>query len=148
MFCPFCSAEDTRVIDSRLVVEGNQVRRRRECSVCHQRFNSYEVAEFVMPKVIKRSGDLVSFNEDKIRQSLCRAFSKREIDGELIESCLSDITKIIQQKAHREITSEAIGEVVMEVLKSRDPVAFVRFVSVYHRFSDIKAFKKLIEALD
>jgi transcriptional repressor NrdR len=147
MFCPFCSAEDTRVIDSRLVANGAQVRRRRECAKCKERYTSFEVAELVMPKVIKRDDCREPFDEDKLRMGLQRALEKRPISTEQLEEAISFVILRVRETGEREVKSQLIGEVVMSALLKLDPVAYVRFASVYWDFKDIDAFKDLIEQL-
>lgn len=148
MFCPFCGAEDTRVIDSRLVANGTQVRRRRECAACKERYTSFEVAELMMPKVIKRDGCREPFNEDKLRMGLQRALEKRPISTEQLESAISKISQSARETGEREIASKVIGRAVMRALVQLDPVAYVRYASVYWDFKDLDAFKELIDQLD
>ena len=147
MFCPYCSAEDTKVIDSRLVAEGSQVRRRRECVVCGERCTTYETAELLMPRVIKRDGSREPFSDDKLRSGLLRALEKRPVSTEQIEAALSRIKHELRATGEREITAQWIGERVMEVLSQLDPVAYVRFASVYRSFQDISDFQDEIEKL-
>lgn len=148
MHCPFCGATDSKVIDSRLVADGNQVRRRRECIVCHERFTTFETAELVMPRVIKKNGAREPFNEDKLRSGIQRAVEKRPISIEQIEESLSHIESKIRAIGEREIESSLIGDYVMEALKKLDQVAYVRFASVYRRFTDIKDFGDEIAKLE
>ena len=147
MFCPFCNADDTKVIDSRLVGEGSQVRRRRECMACQERFTTYEVAELVMPRVMKRDETRVPFEEEKVRMGLMKALEKRPIDVEHIETAVNHIKQYLRATGEREIASGVIGELVMEELKALDQVAYVRFASVYRSFQDIEEFNKEIEKL-
>jgi transcriptional repressor NrdR len=147
MHCPFCAAIDTKVIDSRLVSEGAQVRRRRECLSCHERFTTYEVAELLMPRVIKQNGDREPFNEDKLRAGFLRALEKRPVSLETIEGSISTIKQTLRATGERELSSLVIGELVMDSLKSMDKVAYVRFASVYRSFEDIAEFQAAIEGL-
>lgn len=148
MHCPFCSADDTKVIDSRLVADGDQVRRRRECTVCFERFTTYEVAELVMPKVIKQNGSREPFDEDKLRAGFARALEKRPVSVEAIEAVITHIKHAIRATGEREIRSLELGELVMEQLKQLDQVAYVRFASVYRSFQDIAEFRDEIERLE
>jgi transcriptional repressor NrdR len=147
MHCPFCDADDTKVIDSRLVASGSQVRRRRQCIKCEERYTTFEMAELVMPRVIKRDRSLAVFQEEKIKQGLLKALEKRPVDLEKVELALLDIKQKIRATGEREITSSFIGELVMEALKNLDQVAYVRFASVYRSFEDISAFAQEIEKL-
>ncbi|WP_317930360.1 transcriptional regulator NrdR [Halioxenophilus sp. WMMB6] len=148
MHCPFCGAEDTKVIDSRLVAEGDQVRRRRECQSCRERFTTYEIAELLMPRVIKNDGIREPFNEAKLRAGLQRALEKRPVGTEQIESAIAQIKHFLQATGEREIKSRVIGEQVMEALRSLDEVAYVRFASVYRRFKDLNEFRQEIDRLE
>ena len=148
MHCPFCAADDTRVIDSRLVAEGNQVRRRRECTTCSERFTSYEVAELVMPRVIKQDGSREPFNEEKLRAGFLRALEKRPVSVEDIEAVINQIKHALRATGEREVKSLVLGELVMENLKQLDQVAYVRFASVYRSFQDLAEFRDEIERLE
>ncbi len=147
MHCPFCQAEDTRVIDTRLVGGGEQVRRRRECQSCAERFTTYEGAELVMPRVIKSNGAREPFNEDKLRAGLVRALEKRPVSVEQRETILNHIQHELRASGERELPSRAIGEAVMTQLKKIDQVAYVRFASVYRDFQDISEFQDEIAKL-
>lgn len=147
MHCPFCDAIDTKVIDSRLVADGTQVRRRRECTACSERFTSFEVAELIIPRIIKRDGAREPFDEDKLRAGLHRALEKRPVSVEDLETAISQIKLFLQGTGEREISSQLVGEKVMDALKKLDQVAFVRFASVYRRFTDIKEFRDEIDRL-
>lgn len=147
MHCPFCTADDTKVIDSRLVAEGHQVRRRRECNECHERFTTFEVAELVMPKVIKRDGSREPFNEDKLRSGLHRALEKRPVSTEQVEDTIQRIQSRLRATGEREVSSELIGSFIMDALKKLDKVAYVRFASVYRSFEDIREFGEEIAKL-
>ncbi|MEH6549084.1 MAG: transcriptional regulator NrdR [Pseudomonadales bacterium] len=148
MFCPFCSAEDTKVIDSRLVAEGNQVRRRRECLSCSDRFTTYESAELLLPKVIKGDGSREPFNEDKLRSGIQKALEKRPVGVEESEACLNRIKQRLQATGEREVDSRLIGEQVMDELRQTDHVAYVRFASVYRDFKDLKEFREELDRLE
>lgn len=148
MHCPFCSADDTKVIYSRLVAEGDQVRRRRECLSCKERFTTYEVAELLMPRVIKRDDVREPFDEDKLRAGLLRALEKRPVSIERIEAAISHIQHQIRATGEREVTSRMIGEQVMEQLRELDEVAYVRFASVYRSFQDLNEFRAELDRLE
>lgn len=147
MLCPFCSADDTKVIDSRLVAEGNQVRRRRECISCGERYTTYETAELLMPKVIKSDNRRVPFDEQKLRAGIQRSLEKRPVSVEQIEAAIDQIKHTIRASGEREVSSRFIGEAVMEQLRSLDQVAFVRFASVYRSFQDLEEFRSEIDKL-
>lgn len=147
MFCPFCSEQETKVIDSRLVAEGQQVRRRRECMVCHERFTTFESAELVMPRVIKRDGSREPFNEDKLRAGLQRALEKRPVNTEKVEQCILSLKSQLRATGEREVSSELLGNLIMKALKELDKVAYVRFASVYRSFEDIREFGEEIARL-
>lgn len=147
MHCPFCQALDTKVIDSRLVAEGDQVRRRRECLICHERFTTYEIAELLMPRLVKNDGSRVPFDEDKLRTGMQKALEKRPVNTEAIESAITQIKHYLQATGEREIPSRVIGEQVMEQLRRLDHVAYVRFASVYRDFKDLDEFRAAIDKL-
>ncbi|OQX02645.1 MAG: transcriptional regulator NrdR [Thiothrix lacustris] len=148
MRCPFCGADDTRVVDSRLANDGDQVRRRRRCVVCDERFTTYEVAELTLPRVIKSNAAREPFNDDKLRGGIMRALEKRPVSIESIEAALSHIRKEILISGEREVPSSMIGELVMDELRQLDEVAYIRFASVYRRFDDIEEFRSMIEHLE
>jgi transcriptional repressor NrdR len=147
MYCPFCNAGDTKVIDSRLIREGNQTRRRRECPHCKERFTTYEAAELSLPRVVKRDGRRAPFNEDKLRAGMLRAMEKRPVSIEQIETAIVRIMRRAMTSGEREIPSSHIGEWVMEELHQLDQVAYVRFASVYRCFQDIEEFRREISRL-
>jgi transcriptional repressor NrdR len=147
MRCPFCSHDDTKVIDSRLVAEGGQVRRRRECTSCSERFTSYETAELLMPRIIKQNGNREPFDEAKMRSGLLRALEKRPVSIEKIETVVNQIEHNLQATGEREVQSLVVGEQVMEQLKQLDQVAYVRFASVYRDFKDLNEFRQEIDRL-
>lgn len=147
MFCPFCNAEETKVVDSRLVNEGNQVRRRRQCLICNERFTSYETAQLLMPVIVKRDGRRVSFDENKLRNGVIRALEKRPVSIDDIELLIDDTKKKLRAMGEREVNSLLLGERVMNFLRERDDVAYIRFASVYKRFKDISEFSKTIDKM-
>ncbi len=150
MHCPFCGHDDTKVVDSRLASEGDQVRRRREClsASCKERFSTFEEAIFNMPKVLKSNGDLQAFNEHKLHAGLSRATQKRPVDDKAIDSAILQIQKRILKHEKDTIKSSQIGEYVMEELRTLDDVAYIRFASVYRDFNDIGEFIEAIEGLE
>ena len=147
MHCPFCGADDTKVIDSRLVAEGDSVRRRRECQTCGERFTTFETAELVMPRIVKSDGSREPFNEDKLRDGLQKALEKRPVSIEEIESALNRITHRLRATGERELPSREVGEAVMAELRSLDGIAYVRFASVYRDFQDVSEFQAEIQKL-
>ena len=147
MYCPFCGAEDTKVIDSRLAGEGAMVRRRRECLTCSERFTTFESAELVMPRVIKSDGRREPFDEEKLRSGIWRSLEKRPVETDDVELAVNRILKRIRSTGEREIPALQIGEWVMLALRDLDQVAFVRFASVYRSFQDVSAFEEEIERL-
>lgn len=147
MHCPFCSANDTKVIDSRLVSDGHQVRRRRQCLACHERFTTFESAELVMPRIIKRDGSREPFNEDKLRNGLLRSLEKRPVSVEQMELAINKLKSQLRATGERELSSEMLGNIIMEQLKQLDKVAYVRFASVYRSFEDIREFGEEIAKL-
>ena len=147
MYCPFCNHEDTKVIDSRLASEGTQVRRRRECEKCGERFTTFESAELVMPRIVKNDGIREPFDEKKLRAGMLRALEKRPVSTEAMEAALARIEHKLQVAGEREVKSRQLGEWVMEELKALDEVAYVRFASVYHRFQDVNEFREEIQRL-
>jgi transcriptional repressor NrdR len=147
MHCPFCGHEETKVIDSRLAGEGRQVRRRRECLSCSERFTTFETAELVVPKLVKRDNRREPFDEHKLRQGMLRALEKRPVAVEDIEAAVQRIVHRMQTLGEREIPSRRVGELVMEELRRLDEVAYVRFASVYRSFQDITEFQEEIQRL-
>lgn len=144
MHCPFCNTEETKVIDSRLVDEGTQVRRRRECLKCEERFTTYETAELNMPRIIKRDGRRTEFEEKKLRAGLMKALEKRSVSTEQVEAAIQRIIHHIRASVEREVSAQWIGELVMDELGALDEVAYVRFASVYRSFQDVNAFREEI----
>lgn len=147
MHCPFCNADDTKVIDSRLVGEGSQVRRRRQCVVCTERFTTFEVAELIMPSVIKSNNVREPFNEDKLRNGMLRALEKRPVSSDAIENAINHIKSKIRATGEREIPAKLVGNYVIDELKKLDKVAYIRFASVYFSFDDIEQFGREIAKL-
>ena len=147
MHCPFCAHDDTKVNDSRLAAEGAQIRRRRECLQCGERFTTFETAELVMPLVVKNDQRRVPFDENKLRGGLLKALEKRPVSRESVEEAVGHITRKLRSLGEREVTSRQIGEIVMEELHQLDEVAYVRYASVYRHFQDVEAFREEIERL-
>lgn len=147
MRCPFCNFDDTKVIDSRLVTAGAQVRRRRECLSCTERFTTFETAELVMPRIIKSDGSREPFDEDKLRTGIQKALEKRAVSVERVESTIHDIVHQLQVTGEREVSARALGGLVMDALKKLDHVAYVRFASVYRSFQDLNEFRAEIDKL-
>ncbi|WP_026052594.1 transcriptional regulator NrdR [Gayadomonas joobiniege] len=148
MHCPFCSELETKVIDSRLVADGNQVRRRRQCLSCSERFTTFETAELVMPRVIKTDGTREPYNENKLRNGLMRALEKRPVSTEQIETLISQLESELRATGEREVESQHIGNILMSKLAQVDQVAYVRFASVYRCFQDIEEFGQAIAGLN
>lgn len=144
MHCPFCGHEETKVIDSRLAGDGRQVRRRRECSDCSERFTTFESPELVMPRLIKRDNTREPFDEVKLRSGIVRALEKRPVSIETIEEVVSRIIHRLQTVGEQEVPSRIVGEMVMEALQGVDEVAYVRFASVYRSFQDVTEFQEEI----
>ena len=148
MRCPFCGAEDTKVIDSRLSGEGDQVRRRRKCTVCNERFTTYETVELNLPRVVKADNTRTAFDGRKLRAGMSRALEKRPVSTEQVEAAINRITRKLASRGEAEISSREIGECVMDELRKLDQVAYVRFASVYRSFEDVRAFREEIELLE
>ena len=148
MYCPFCGAQDTKVIDSRLVAEGYQVRRRRVCNECNERFTTFEVAELVMPHLIKSDGRREPFNDEKLLVGIDRALEKRPVSIEAIDNAVNKLKSTLRATGEREVSSKMVGELVMELLKGLDKIAYIRFASVYRSFEDVKEFGEEIAKLD
>lgn len=147
MHCPFCGHEETKVNDSRLAGEGRQIRRRRECLRCGERFTTFETAELLMPLVIKGDRAREAFDEAKLRAGMEKALEKRPVPREQIDEAVSRIVHKVRSLGDREVTARAIGELVMEELRHLDEVAYVRFASVYRQFEDVEAFHEEIKRL-
>jgi transcriptional repressor NrdR len=144
MYCPFCSAQDTKVIDSRLVADGVQIRRRRECLSCTERFTTFETAELVMPRLVKTDGTRQPFDEAKLRAGMLRALEKRPVSMEDLEAAISRICHRLRATGERELPARELGEFVMEELQQLDDV---RFASVYRSFQDISEFSAEVDRL-
>lgn len=147
MKCPFCGFEESKVVDSRPTDEGEKIRRRRECLKCAKRFTTYEIVESLPIIVIKKDKSREPFKREKLLNGLLRACEKRPVTLGALETLIDEIELSIQNSLDREVTSEYIGELVMNKLKSVDEVAYVRFVSVYRRFNDISSFLEELNTL-
>ena len=147
MHCPFCDHAETKVIDSRLAGEGRQIRRRRECLDCNERFTTVESAELVMPRLVKRDNRREPFDEEKLRSGITRALEKRPVSARQIEAAVARITHRLRTTGEREIPARQVGDLVMEELRQLDEVAYVRFASVYRSFQDVEEFRREVERL-
>lgn len=141
MYCPFCSHEETKVIDSRLAGEGRQIRRRRQCLDCNERFTTFESAELVMPRLVKSDNSRQPFDENKLRNSMVRALEKRPVSSDDVEQAVGRLVHKLRTLGEREVPSRLIGDMVMDELRKLDEVAYVRFASVYRRFQDVTEFQ-------
>lgn len=148
MWCPFCSHENTRVVDSRLTRDGLQIRRRRQCEECGSRFNTYEAPEIKAPRIVKADGGREAFSESKLRDGMLRALEKRPVETREVERAIRSLLQEISNVEDSEIPSALLGEWVMRELSKLDQVAYVRFASVYKRFEDVQAFRDVIERLE
>ena len=140
MKCPYCGDQDSKVVDSRRSEDGLSIRRRRECMACQRRFTTYEIVESLPIIVVKRNGSRQSFDRNKILNSMIRAFDKRKVDVADLDRITTEIEQTIQNTLEREISTDKLGEMVMERLKPLDEVAYIRFASVYRRFQDVGSF--------
>src|SRR5580658_171270 len=147
MHCPFCSHVETKVTDSRLAADGGQIRRRRECLSCGERFTTFETAELLMPRVIKSDGSREPFDEGKLKHGMLKALEKRPIASDAIDDAAGRIGHKLRVLGEREVPARQIGELVMDELRHMDEVAYVRFASVYRSFQDVEAFRDEIERL-
>lgn len=147
MHCPFCNHEETKVIDSRLASEGQQIRRRRECLKCAERFTTFESAELVMPRIIKNDASREPFDESKLRGSMLKALEKRPVSSEALDAAVVHVCQKLRSMGEREVASRRVGELAMEELHNLDEVAYVRFASVYRSFQDIDAFREEIDRM-
>jgi transcriptional repressor NrdR len=147
MRCPFCGHSQDRVVDSREAQEGQVTRRRRECTGCGRRYTTYERVEDVMPSVVKKDGRREAFDRHKIVEGLKRACQKRPVSAEQIEELATSVERKVQEMGEKEIPSTTIGEALMEKLRALDPVAYVRFASVYREFRDVGDFVSTLEGL-
>ena len=148
MYCPFCNHEETKVIDSRLAGEGRQIRRRRQCLQCNERFTTFESAELVMPRLVKNDNSRQPFDESKVRDSMRRALEKRPVSSDEFEQAVGRLVHKLRTIGEREVPSRLVGELVMEELRNLDEVAYVRFASVYLDFNDPDQFKSEVESLE
>ena len=147
MKCPFCSYEESKVIDSRLVADSSQIRRRRECNKCNERWTTFELAELLMPKIVKQDKSRVPFDEIKLKEGISRSLEKRPVSEEDFETLIEQIKREIRGFGEREVSSRVIGETVMKHLRKIDEVAFVRFASVYRSFQDPLEFSEEVKKL-
>jgi len=147
MHCPFCNHEETKVNDSRLSGEGQQIRRRRECLQCGERFTTFETAELILPRVVKSDASREPFDEGKLRASLSKALEKRPVSSAALETAVDHICHKLRTIGEREVASRLVGELAMDELRHLDEVAYVRFASVYRSFQDVEAFREEIERL-
>ncbi len=147
MKCPYCSHEESKVIDSRPTDEGEKIRRRRECLKCSRRFTTYEIIESLPIIVIKKDRSRETFNRDKLLTGILRACEKRPVSINTLDNMIDEIEATIQNSLDREVTSNKIGELVMDKLKNIDEVAYVRFASVYRQFKDISTFMEELNKL-
>jgi transcriptional repressor NrdR len=147
MHCPFCNHEETKVNDSRLAGEGQQIRRRRECLKCGERFTTFETAELVLPRVIKSDASREPFDETKLRASMSKALEKRPVGSDALDAAVAHICHKLRTLGEREVAARLVGELAMEELRHLDEVAYVRFASVYRSFQDVEAFREEIERL-
>ena len=147
MRCPYCREPESKVVDSRVLEDGAGVRRRRECTGCGARFTTYERTEEVPLYVVKKDGRREQFDPRKLLAGISRACEKRPIPREAVEGCVADIERALRDGLHREVRSSVVGELVMERLQALDPVAYLRFASVYREFHDLEAFLREIEHL-
>ena len=147
MRCPFCLTQDTKVVDSRLAADGDEVRRRRECCKCEERFTTYETIELSMPRLIKKDGSFVQFNIDKLKAGILRALEKRAVSTKQVDDLINNIIAKLRAMGDKEVSTKAIGDMVMAELKNLDEVAYIRFASVYRCFDNIDAFVQEIANL-
>lgn len=149
MQCPFCHHAETRVVDSRLANEGEQVRRRRACAACGERFTTYESAvDLALPRIVKRDGSRETFSVDKLRAGVMRALEKRPVETQAIDAAVDRIRRRLRATGERELDSRRLGDWVMDELRRLDQVAYIRFASVYREFEDVAAFRQEIERLE
>ena len=147
MKCPFCSYEESKVIDSRLVADSSQIRRRRECNRCNERWTTFELAELLMPKIVKQDKSRVPFDEIKLKEGISRSLEKRPVSQEEFETLIEQIKRDLRGFGEREVSSRVVGETVMKHLRKIDEVAFVRFASVYRSFQDPLEFSEEVKKL-
>lgn len=147
MKCPFCSFGETQVVDSRVSEDGSSIRRRRRCGKCERRFTTYERADLMMPTVVKRNGSRMDFDVNRLRASMDLALRKRSVSAQDVDVAVAKITEGLLKGGEREVSTEQLGDLVMEQLKDLDQVAYVRFASVYKSFNDIREFVEAINAM-
>lgn len=148
MRCPFCGADDSKVIDSRLSAEGDAIRRRRSCVECKERFTTYETAELTLPRLVKSDQSRAVFSEDKLRSGFLKALEKRPVSIDAIDTAVKGIIRRLIATGEREVESRLVGDWVMDALRELDEVAYVRFASVYRSFQDVNAFREEIERME
>ncbi len=148
MRCPFCGADDSKVIDSRLSTEGDAIRRRRSCVECKERFTTYETAELSLPRLIKSDKSRAVFDENKLRSGFLKALEKRPVSIDAIDTAVKGIVRQLIATGEREVESRLVGDWVMDALRELDEVAYVRFASVYRSFQDVNAFREVIEGME
>lgn len=148
MRCPFCGADDSKVVDSRLSAEGDAIRRRRACVECNERFTTYETAELSLPRLVKRDQSREVFDENKLRAGFMRALEKRPVSIDAIDTAVKGIIRKLLATGDREVESRLVGDWVMDALRQLDEVAYVRFASVYRSFQDVNAFREEIERME
>ncbi|OOS07403.1 transcriptional repressor NrdR [Moraxella cuniculi DSM 21768] len=148
MHCPFCNTDDTKVTDSRLAAAGAQVRRRRQCVACGERFTTFEICEIVMPRIIKSSGRIEPYDQNKLRRSISLPLQKRPVSSDELEASISRIEHSLRTLGEREVASKVLGEIVMKQLQDLDDVAYVRFASVYRDFQDIGQFRAELDKIN
>jgi transcriptional repressor NrdR len=142
--CPFCGADDTQVIDSRVSEDGSSIRRRRKCSSCQKRFTTYETADIRLPQVVKQNGQREEFSHEKLVTSFQKALHKRPVPTELVDESIAHVQQTVLSLGEREISAQRIGEMVMAELRKLDKVAYIRFASVYRSFQDVDDFRDAI----
>ncbi|OOZ38816.1 transcriptional regulator NrdR [Solemya pervernicosa gill symbiont] len=148
MRCPFCGEDETKVIDSRLAGEGDQIRRRRACQACNERFTTYEKAELLLPRIIKSDGVREPYDEQKLRRGMMHALEKRPVEADRVEDAIHHVEQQLRGSGEREVSSRQVGDWVMEELRALDQVAYVRFASIYRSFEDVNAFREEIDRLE
>ena len=148
MRCPFCGADDSKVIDSRLSTEGDAIRRRRSCVECKERFTTYETAELSLPRLIKSDKSRAVFDEHKLRAGFLKALEKRPVSIDAIDTAVKGIVRQLIATGEREVESRLVGDWVMDALRELDEVAYIRFASVYRSFQDVNAFREVIEGME
>ena len=147
MKCPYCGAQDSKVVDSRRSEDGLSIRRRRECLGCLRRFSTYEIVESLPIIVVKRDGSRQSFDRNKILNSMVRAFDKRQVEMSELDRITTEIEQAVQNTLEREVTTDKLGEMVLERIKRLAEVAYIRFASVYRRFQDVQSFINEIKTM-